>query len=419
MNKFLKHFRMGLDDVTEYVLQKTDWFDNNAQLKAFEIGDGNINYVFKVVDEKTNRSLIVKQADVLLRSSGRPLDVDRNRIEAAILQLQGTLAPGLVPEVFLFDPMMCVIVMEDISDYKNLRHQLLARKTFSTLAEDISTFLVNTLLPTTDLVMEPAKKKDNVRLFINKELCEISEDLVFTEPFVDYKHRNVITKGMESFVQHELYDDKKLILEAGILKNNFKNNAQALIHGDLHSGSIFANENGIKILDPEFATYSAIGYDVGNVIGNLYFSMANALVTESNDAVREHFVSWCSVTICQIIDLFAQKFRVAYDELVIDPLAMNNEFREWYLSTILSDTAGSAGLEIIRRVVGDTKVADITQVQNPEARLKIEQLLIILGKKMIMTRNFMQSGTDYVQVWEHAIDKVTDRESYTPKSVMV
>lgn len=48
------------------------------------------------------------------------------------------------------------------------------------------------------------------------------------------------------------------------------NNAQALIHGDLHSGSIFINEKGIKVIDPEFAFYGPMGYDIGNVIGNLF-----------------------------------------------------------------------------------------------------------------------------------------------------
>lgn len=31
------------------------------------------------------------------------------------------------------------------------------------------------------------------------------------------------------------------------------NCAQALLHGDLHSGSVFANDSGIKVIDPEFA----------------------------------------------------------------------------------------------------------------------------------------------------------------------
>ena len=57
------------------------------------------------------------------------------------------------------------------------------------------------------------------------------------------------------FVKKEIYEDKGLILEVGKLKNTFMNNAQALIHGDLHSGSIFVKENSTKILQPGIHIY--------------------------------------------------------------------------------------------------------------------------------------------------------------------
>ena len=87
---------------------------------------------------------------------------------------------------------VCVIVMEDISEYKNLRKELLEGKIFPKLADEISSFLVDTLLPTTDLVLDSAMKKDRVKKFTNKELCDISECLVFREPYVDDKGRNVM-----------------------------------------------------------------------------------------------------------------------------------------------------------------------------------------------------------------------------------
>ena len=71
------------------------------------------------------------------------------------------------------------------------------------------------------------------------------------------------------------------------LKNNFMNNAQALIHGDLHSGSIFINERGMKVIDPEFLSM-AMGYDIGNVIGNLFFSLVNRkYLMEDGEKERE------------------------------------------------------------------------------------------------------------------------------------
>jgi len=165
-------------DAILYSKEKLIIFDENANLKAREIGDGNINYVFRVWDEDTNESVVIKQADKVLRASGRPLDVDRNRIESDVLIMQGILTPSLVPKLYKYTPIMCALSMEDISDHSNLRKELLKRNTFPYLADHITTFIVNTLLPTTDLVMDSHKKKDHVKRYINKDLCKISEDLV-------------------------------------------------------------------------------------------------------------------------------------------------------------------------------------------------------------------------------------------------
>lgn len=386
---------MEESDAISYVKEKLEFPD--GKLKAKEIGDGNINYVFKVWDEETGKSVIIKQADTLLRSSGRPLDVNRSRIEGEVLQLQDQLAPGLVPKVYNYDYNMCALSMQDISDHENLRKALLQRKQFPKLADHISTFMVNTLLPTTDLVMNSAAKKDNVAKYINKDLCKISEDLVFTEPFIDYKGRNVILEDNKEFVQKELYNDNKLILEAAILKNNFMNNAQALIHGDLHSGSIFVTKESTKILDPEFAFYGPMGYDLGNVIGNLFFAWANAYVTCQDT----RFMEWIQETIENTLDMFKYKFISLYKEIVTDVMAKEEAFMNWYLESILADAAGSAGLEVIRRVVGDAKVVDITSIEDTQKRVRAERVLIKTAKQFIINRKTFLNGEDYTKAFKH------------------
>lgn len=249
MNKYAKHFLLDVTEAKKYAVEVLHYFEKEEDLEAIEIGDGNINYVFKVWNPSTNKSVIIKQADTVLRSSGRPLDMHRNKIEAEILRIEGELAGLFVPEIYHYDENMYALSMEDIS-----------------------TFLAETLLPTTDLVMDRKEKKERVQLFTNPELCDISEDLVFTEPYNDYKKQNIIPEGNLEFVNEKLYEDKELHAQVGILRNRFMNVAQALVHGDLHSGSIFSNEQGIKVIDPEFAFYGPMGYDVGNVIGNLIFS---------------------------------------------------------------------------------------------------------------------------------------------------
>lgn len=45
--------------------------------------------------------------------------------------------------------------------------------------------------------------------------------------------------------------------------------AEALLHGDIHSGSIFVAEGRLKAIDAEFGFYGPIGFDVGTALGNL------------------------------------------------------------------------------------------------------------------------------------------------------
>ena len=395
MNKYQEHFRMSVDDAITYT-KDFGIFPESAKLRGEEIGDGNINYIFRVIEDETGKSVVLKQADKFLRSSGRPLDLDRNRIEAEILKLEGECAPEFVPKVYRYDDVMCVIVMEDISAYKNLRKELMAGKIFPKFADEISSFLVDTLLPTTDLVLGRAEKKDRVRAFVNKELCDISECLVFTEPYVNDRDRNIVIPENMKYVKKHLYDDVKLRAEAAKLKNNFMNNAQALIHGDLHSGSIFINEDGMKVIDPEFSFYGPMGYDIGNVIGNLFFSLSNRRHLMEEGEKKEEFIKWLSQTIRDIFDMFVIKFHKKYKEIVKDPMYTNEEFENWYLGQVLADSVGSAGLEIIRRVVGDSKVMEVTSIEDIEKRIAVERELIEIGIRFIKNRYEIKVGKDLV-----------------------
>ena len=210
MNNYEHHMLLDVEEVKCYVTSKLQYFQKDEVLQAEEIGDGNINYVFRVWNPDSGKSIIIKQADKFLRSSGRALDVYRNKIEAEILKLEGMLAEGFVPKVYAYDETMCVLAMEDISAYKNMRKELMEGRFFPHFAENIAEFLARTLLPTTDLVLDRAVKKDNVKLFLNKELCDITEDLVLTEPYDNYKNRNIVLPENEEFVKEFLYENEQL-----------------------------------------------------------------------------------------------------------------------------------------------------------------------------------------------------------------
>ena len=370
--RYANHFLLDCNEAINYTKEK-GLFSKETNLVCQEIGDGNINYIFRVKDEKTGKSIVLKQADKLLRSSGRNLSLARSQIEANILEIESKLAPNYVPKIYLYDKAMCVLAMEDISNYKNLRLELMKGKIFPNLAENIAEFLSTTLLLTTDLFMDNNEKKENVKKFINPELCAISECLVFTEPYNNNKSRNIISEGNEDFVERKLYKNLDLQFAVLKLKEKFMTYSQSLIHGDLHSGSIFINENGIKIIDPEFSFYGPMAYDIGNVIGNLYFPLYRAKFFMEDS---KGFVEWLEETIKNIPKFFYIKSKKLWNKIPNNNFFKNETYFEYYIKTILQDSFKYAGTEIIRRVVGDSKVLELTSLEISEKKLEFERELI-------------------------------------------
>lgn len=395
-----KYFLMDEESVTSFVRRHTSFFSEGEKLKAREIGDGNINYVFKVESESSKKSLVVKQADLLLRSSGRRLSTRRIKIEEAFLKNAACLSPAHIPKVFYSSSRMHAMIMEDISSYKNLRSELAMCKIYPELAEEITSYLCNSLIPTTDLVMPSALKKKAVKRFINPSMCDISESMVFDEPYTDSKKRNVITRGLSRFVQEKLYENRALKGEVSRLRVLFMNSAQSLIHGDLHSASLFVNEEGLKVIDGEFAFFAPMGYDIGNVVAHLVFPLTKHLLFQGKD----NFSRYLTSTIEETIDLFKSKALEALKRKRNSPL-YTDSFLEGYVEEILHESVGYAGCEIIRRVVGEAKVSELTSVKDAEERRRIDSALIEAALSFIMLRNEVKAGRDVSGMYSEAMKK--------------
>nr|WP_276206770.1 S-methyl-5-thioribose kinase [Fictibacillus aquaticus] len=389
---------MKNEDVIDYAKERLDFFAPGSELECDEIGDGNLNYVFKVRDKKSGKSVIIKQAGETARISDEfKLSTNRNRIESEVLVLQNKLAPGLVPAVYQYDDVMSCCVMEDLSNYKILRAVLSEdHRIFPYFAEHITSFMANTLLLTSDVVMNHKDKKDAAVNFINPELCEITEDLVYTEPFNDCFGRNDVFTSNQEWVAAEIYGDDQLRLEAAKLKFQFMTNAQALLHGDLHTGSVFVTEKETKVIDPEFAFYGPMGYDVGNVIANLMFAWANGNAVIKDEKKRSEYIAWLEQTIIDVVDLFRSKFSAVWDDSVQDVMAKEKGFKEYYLQNIITDTAAVTGLELIRRIVGLAGVKDITSIVSEHDRMTAERVLLTAAKTFIKNRYSFVKGQDFL-----------------------
>ena len=82
-------------------------------------------------------------------------------------------------------------------------------------------------------------------------------------------------------------------------------------------------------------------------------------------------------------------------------------FFDLYLEDIFKDQAGFAGTELIRRVVGTSKVKDIKSIEDEVQRAKAERLCMTAGMKFVMDPESMTTGksyTDYLRTFSDVVD---------------
>ncbi|MFN4059056.1 MAG: hypothetical protein ACK4HW_12925 [Roseinatronobacter sp.] len=98
-------------------------------------------------------------------------------------------------------------------------------------------FCAQTLFRGSDLSMDTAERKRDPALFAGHiELCDITENLVFSDPyFAATPNRH--TPALDPIVAM-LRAERDLKVAAHHLKAAFANNAETLLHGDLHTGSV-------------------------------------------------------------------------------------------------------------------------------------------------------------------------------------
>ena len=391
----MSYYLLSEETVIDYVKSKLSEFETD-DFCCKEIGDGNLNYVFRVWKDG-GPSVIIKQAGDLSRLSQIPYSRDRARIEAVILEAQNKYAKGAAPQIYFYDDEMNATAMEDLTGHTIMRKALIEGEMFPNFAQDITDFMVGMLLQTSDIAMNHAEKKAAVKAAVNPELCGITERLIFTEPYLNLEGRNKVFEPNAEWVEKNLYEDVQIRLEAAKCKMTFMTKAEALLHGDLHTGSIFIKEDSTKVFDPEFGFYGPMGFDLGMCVANLMFAWARANCAYTGKADREEFITWIETTIVDVVELFKQKFIAGFAGAANDAMLKTAGFSHFILGELLADAAGVCGAELIRRTVGVAGVADLRTIEDEGDRVAAERICILAGKRLITYRFQSMSGEDYVE----------------------
>ncbi|MFF2286738.1 S-methyl-5-thioribose kinase [Peribacillus butanolivorans] len=371
------NFELLSNETAITLAKKLGLVKTDATLKCREIGDGNLNYVFHITDTATKKGIIIKQAVPYAKVLGEswPLTLKRAAIEANALIHFKSYCPEFVPQVYYSDEQLAITIMEDLSHLKIARTGLIDGDQFPLLSKHIGEYVAKTAFYTSDLHLEPSAKKEVARNFTNPELCKITEVFVFTDPFFEElpgEYEVELTDAAKS-----IWNDQEVILEVAKLKQSFETEQEALLHGDLHTGSIFASDTETKIIDPEFAFYGPVGFDLGQYTANLLFQAVTR-----NPAGKEGIFTHLQ----EFWDTFEETYTSLWNTQNKSPFRQVNGYLSYVLTKFRKDAYGFAGCELIRRTIGLSHVADLNVIEDKETRIAAKTATLKIGAFLIKKR---------------------------------
>lgn len=302
-------------------MQEYDFFLHDASLLQLfdsskftieQINAGNMNFLFKLSDgEKT---FLLKHAKPYLKMLGENFPLTQQRIIAEMNSMEyfHSLAPNYVPKIYLKNEKNFFFVMQYFQDYSPL--QQTASSSF--IYEKIGNFL-------SLLIQNPPLKKKS---FTCDTLKQITKNYVFEFAFIQ-NHEALI---LFDYIPKQRFS-KKILTNLAKLKTLFLHESKTLIHGDFHTDSIMIKKDDIAIIDSEFALFSDISFDIGNLLAHTLFHS----IAKQDSSYKHKFLSL----------FFA--------------LQTKKNFRQ-----ILQNSIGFCAIEMIRRLYVPAKSKDLESINS-------------------------------------------------------
>jgi 5-methylthioribose kinase len=377
---------LSRETVEAYVRSRPDLVDRlePGPISVRDVADGNMNSVFVVRTAQSRPGLVIKQALpwVRVHGEGWPMTPERAVSEDRGLRVFREIAPEATPELYGFDRERYAIAMEDLGNLRVWRDALNAGEANEWAAASMGRFVARIAFHTSELGMDAAACRSLRQEAVNDVLCRITEDLVLTEPFIEHEH-NRHHPGIGELVD-EVRSDGRLLEEVAHLKHIFMTHGEALIHGDLHTGSVMAGPGRAVAIDPEFCFYGPVGFDLGALWANFVISSARARVLRRPAEFQ-----------VAVDGMLAASWQAFCDELrSLWPTGADPFFRpryvERYLRTVFSEALGFAGAKATRRMIGYAHVADIETLEDPQ-RATASGAVLRVARRLILEREQLAS----------------------------
>ncbi|GAB4393433.1 MAG: S-methyl-5-thioribose kinase [Gammaproteobacteria bacterium] len=420
----MKYQVLNHTTLINYLRQLPQWkaLGESATLTIKEVSDGNLNQVFVAgcnevlpIVIQTDHvaqtaqtihidSVIIKQALPYIRCLGTDYPLSERRMDYEIYALQdlSACAPRYFPEIYHADYNLSVVILQHLTEHTLLRDGLISGVYYPQLAEQLANMLAHTLFYTSSFALEYDAKQLLQQRYLHSPMCALSQAFIFNHAFMNHETNHFMPEIAEAVkaIQRDAMI-KRAVLQ---LKYQFSTQAQALLHGDLHTGSLMVNLQEIRVIDLEFACVGPMGFDLGLLLAHLIIAWAAHFerFTKNEAESYRHYLLTMIMTLLQqfntrFLDLWQQ--RISQTKIPLDmTFAQYQGFQLQFLQYVLQDAIGFAGCEMMRRVIGAAGVKDTESISDRTARARVECLLLNIARDFLYHYHVMPSISDVIKI---------------------
>jgi len=325
-----------------------------------------LNYAFAVADSQGG-SVFVKQAPDYIKVLGpeAKLGSDRMRLECAVYReweqaLGAELTAPFLPRIYSVDEERMAVTMEFLGSYRLLQASLFDGVVDRRAAKALGEIMALLHSRTHCSVVPTEEARRLAAEYENPKLRDLQLEFVFSKCYRD-----------DPRAAH-LREDAAFIAEVEALKAAYRGEDKAdlaLLHGDLHAGSVMADEStgAVKLIDPEFSIYGPPGLDVGSLLSTYAMAYCSRAVASGGDGCAALLEA-----IGEIWATYAAKMQAAGVAAAVVEKAAEL-------------SVGFAGCEIARTALGLAFERSI-KLDDPLKKAAAEEAALKVGQRCILAR---------------------------------
>ncbi|SCL17435.1 phosphotransferase [Micromonospora inyonensis] len=328
-------------------------------------GEGKINAVFGVRGDRG--SLVLKQALPWIRVLPNwALTVHRVEREAWFLESWADFNAAHVPKSYGYDDGAHTLAMEELTGYELWRTALHEGRVSAAAATGAGTMVARSAFHTSPFGRDAEAHARDVARSANPAMDQMMQDVVFDIPFtVDARNS---TDPQLTRWREKVRADEAVLTRVAELRWCYGTRREALLHGDLHTGSVMVAGDQVRVIDGEFARYGPVAWDLGELWAHLVLARRSLDVRRPGESAPDLVsATWAG---------FTDELRAHWPER--RAASLTDGWLEAWLEETRTLAVRFAGLELLRRMIGVGACEQLTMLE-PDAREAVADDVLALA----------------------------------------